>query len=390
MKAFKIFILAVACCFFSPMVANWGSTSYAAERIILVGPKTIGPGWKDKIVLEPRLFSEAEMGDVLTVYTDGYKRSSQGTFQNPSTWQAIAEQYKYFGVAGPFRMTITTEMLPSLQKLGVAISGKDYRIRYVTLSKASDYKETMIWKGPAVRMDANWGGCAEIKGKLLASLKIGDALRLHISKTKSGSAVKIMDLTWNPIDQTVDGAPVGGDAFTYYIDDQTPLIKLQLAGGGDNVAMRIGGKDYQLDGIGIVSFVGERSEDTTGAQRAPKEYKLQPGELFHGEQVFPNDWSGNLRITAAPFQHCTENDVLIINYILLPQQEGVKPCLSLRENHGKWLDLSGNAEPQWQELDGNDVVVTFDSASLDKVKTSGVVVTGRGFTLNKIELMKVE
>lgn len=390
MKTFKIFIWVVACCLFFPMLPYDGGKACAAERIILVGPKTIGPGWKDKIVLEPRLFDSVEVGDVLTVYTDGYKRSSQGTFQNPSTWQAIAEPYKYFGVAGPFRMTITTEMLPALQKSGVAISGKDYRILYATLSKASDYKETLVWKGPAVRMDANWGGCAEIKGSSLASLKVGDALRLHVSKTKPGSAVKIMDLTWNPIDQTVDGVPVEGDTFTYYIDDQTPLIKLQLAGGGDNVAMRIGGKDYQLDAIGIVSFIGERVEDAAGAQRAPKEYKLQPGELFHGEQVFTNDWSGNLRITAEPFQRCSENDVLVINYKLLPQQEGVKPCLSLRENHGKWIDLSGKEEPQWQELDGNDVVVTFDSTMLDKVKTSGLVVTGRGFTLNKIELMKVE
>lgn len=362
----------------------------AVERVVLVGPKTIGPAWKDKIVLEARQFAEAEAGDVLTVYTDGFKRSSQGTFQNPKDWQAIAEQYKYFGINGPFRMTITTDMLTTLKQYGVCIGGHDYRILYATLSKVSDYKEDIVWSGPATRMDANWGGCAEIKGKALAGLKVGDALKLHVSKTKPGSAVKLMDLTWNPIDQTVDGAPLGGDTFTYYIDDQAPLIKIQLAGGGDNVAMRIGGKNYQLDKLGIVSFVGERSDDTSTAQRAPKEYKLKPGELFHGEQTFPNDWSGNLRISAEPFQKCTENDVLVISYKLLPKEEGVIPQLSLRENHGKWLDLSGANEPQWQTLDGNDAVLTFDATSLDNVKTSGLVVTGRGFVLNRIELMKVE
>lgn len=154
--------------------------------------------------------------------------------------------------------------------------------------------------------------------------------------------------------------------------------------------MRIGGKDYQLDKIGIVSFVGQRSDDTSSAQRAPKEYKLKPGELFHGEQTFPNDWSANLRITAEPFQHSTQNDVLVISYKLLPKQEGVVPQMSLRENHGKWHDLSGAVEPQWQKLDGNDVVMTFDAVSLDKLKTTGLVVTGRGFVLNRIELMHVE
>ena len=364
--------------------------SYAVERVVLVGPKTIGPAWKDRIVLESRLFAEAEVGDVLTVYTDGYKRSSQGSFQSPKDWQAIAEQYKYFGIAGPFRMTVTADMLPILKQYGLCIGGHDYRILYATLSKAADYQENIVWTGPTAKMDSNWGGCAEIKGKALTALKVGDALKLHVSNTKPGSAVKIMDLTWNPIDNTVDGAPVGGDSFTYYINDEAPLIKIQLAGGGDNVAMRIGGKDYQLDKLGIVSFVGQRSDDTSTAQRAPKEYKLQPGELFHGEQTFPNDWSANLRITAEPFQHSTENDVLVISYKLLPKQEGVVPQMSLRENHGKWLDLSGAAEPQWQTLDGNDVVLTFDATTLDKVKTTGLVVTGRGFVLNRIELMHIE
>ena len=95
--------------------------SYAVERVVLVGPKTIGPAWKDRIVLESRLFAEAEVGDVLTVYTDGYKRSSQGSFQSPKDWQAIAEQYKYFGIAGPFRMTVTADMLPILRQYGLCI-----------------------------------------------------------------------------------------------------------------------------------------------------------------------------------------------------------------------------------------------------------------------------
>jgi hypothetical protein len=69
---------------------------------------------------------------------------------------------------------------------------------------------------------------------------------------------------------------------------------------------------------------------------------------------------------------------------------GVQPKMSFRENKGKWFDLSGAKEPVWQNLDGNDVVLTFDAGSLDKVKTSGLVVTGLGFTLTKITLMKVE
>lgn len=385
LKDIKAFLLAVVA-FLSIFISDINAT----ERIILVGPKTIGPGWKDKIVIEPRLFADAEVGDILTVYADNAQRTAQGTFQNPDGWQPVAEEYKYFGVGKAFRMTVTPDILPILKKNGVAVGGHDYRITCATLSKASDYKETIVWKGPAVKMDANWGGSAEIKGKTIAGLKVGDALKLHISKTRQGSAVKVMDFTWNPIDRTVDGAPAGGDTFIYYIDDDAPLLKLALAGTGDNVAMRIGGKDYQLDAIGIVSFVGGRSEDVTNAQRAPKEYQLAPGELFHGEQTFPNDWSGSLRITAAPFQKCTTDDVLVIHYRLLPKEEGVEPQMSFRENRGSWRDLETGGEPEWQPLDGNDMVMTFSDASLDKAKMRGLVVTGRGYVLEKIELMKVE
>ncbi len=130
--------------------------------------------------------------------------------------------------------------------------------------------------------------------------------------------------------------------------------------------------------------------DEDDAQQAPEEYTFAQGELFHGELTFPNDWSGNLRITAAPFQKCTTNDVLVISYKLLPKEEGVEPQMSFRENRGSWRDIETGAEPEWQPLNGNDVVVTFSDTSLDKAKMRGLVVTGRGFVLEKIELMKVE
>lgn len=366
--------------------------STATERVILVGPKTIGAGWKDNIVLEARHFQSAKAGDILTVYTDQAKRSAQGAFQDPKDWQAIALQYAYFGINGPFRMTLTDGILGKIRERGLAIGGHDYRIAYATLTPAADYQETIVWKGPSVDMKSDWSASAEIPAKALQGLAVGDALRLHLSKAKAGAAAKIMDLTWNAIDPSVDGVSVAGDSYTYYINDDAPLIKIRLAGNGDNVALRIGGKDYRLESLGVVKFTGQRSDDITDAQRAPREYKLGPGELFHGEKTFPNDWSANLRLTAEPFQECGENDVLIISYTLLPglKEAGVTPQMSFRENRGKWLDLSGSAEPQWQTLDGNDVVLTFDATSLDKVKTRGLVITGRGFTLNKITLMKVE
>jgi len=200
-----------------------------------------------------------------------------------------------------------------------------------------------------------------------------------------------MDFTWNALDPSVDGMPVGEGGITWYIHDRAPLLKLQLAGTGSNTAMRVGGKGYRLDAIGIVQFAGEVSEDLSAAQRAPKEYTLQPGELFHGEKTFPADWSGNLTINAAPFQRCTENDVLVISYRIdtAAIAAGVTPQLSLR-NTRTWGELTGAAEPVWYPLDGNDVVYLFDAVALDAVKTRGFILTGVGFTLTRIELISAQ
>lgn len=362
----------------------------ATERTILLGPKTIGAGWKDNILLEGRHFSQAKAGDVVTVYHDQAKGRAQGAFQDPKDWQGVAPEYGCFNVAGPFRMVLTDDILNKVRERGVYIGGHDYRILRVTLSDAADYRETIVWKGPAVQMKPDWSASAELPGSCFKTLQEGDGLHLHVSRVESGAAAKLMDFTWNPLERATDGLPVGQNGCTYYINDRGPLLKLGLAGTGDNVAMRIGGKGYRLDKVGIVQFVGERSEDLTGVQRAPKEYQLQPGELFHGEKTYPNDWSANLRLTAEPFQECTENDVVIVHYELLPREDGVTPQMSFRENKGKWYDISGTQEPNWYTLDGNDVVLTFDETSLDKVKTKGLVITGRGFVLTKIELISAQ
>ena len=82
-------------------------TLSATERTILIGPKTIGKAWRANIVLDPRHFADAKAGDILTVYNDKAKGIAQGAFQNPSNWQGVAPEYGYFGIAGPFRMTLT-------------------------------------------------------------------------------------------------------------------------------------------------------------------------------------------------------------------------------------------------------------------------------------------
>ena len=375
---------------FTVLLGTWSLVALSLERTILLGPKTIGKAWKDNILIEPRHFASAKAGDVLTVYNDHAKGMSQAAFQHPKTWQGVAPEYGCFGFAGPFRMTLSDSILNIARTHGIILGGHDYRILRVTLSEASDYEETIVWEGPSVTMKADWSASAEIPGRCFESLGEGDGLRLHISHVEEGAACKLMDFTWNALDPSVDGVAVGGESYTWYIYSRAPLLKLQLAGYGAQTAMRIGGKGYRLEQIGIVRQTGEVSEDLTDVQRAPREYTLAPGELFRGEKTFPADWSGHLTLTAAPFQESTENDVLLISYRLDPaaQAAGVQPQLSIRD--AQWHEITGAAEPVWYPMDGTDVVYMFDPVALDKVKTRGLIVTGVGFTLTRIELISAQ
>lgn len=367
---------------------SWGMLS-ASERTILIGPKTIGPGWKDNILIQPEQFKNTNVGDILTVYTIEAKRSAQMAFQDPKDWQAVAPEYGAVSVQGPVKMKINEDILSRIKERGLILGGHDYKITNVTLIPASEIIETIVYKGPSLQMKDDWSASQPINKKVFKDVQIGDGIKFIVSKVHPGAAIKLMDMTWNLLDPAVNGAAIGEDGFTWTISEQSQLIKLQLA-ASDGICMRVSGKGYKFEKIAIVRCTAEPDEDLSTAQRAPKEYKLQPGELFRGEKEFPNDWSGNFRLTPEPFQECTENDVLIISYKLLPKQEGVWPKISFRENKGKWQDISGAAEPVWMDMNGTDVVLPFDEKILDKLMTSGLVITGLGFVLTKIELISAQ
>lgn len=367
---------------------SWGMLS-ASERTILIGPKTIGPGWKDNILIQPEQFKNAGVGDIMTVYTIEAKRSAQMAFQDPKDWQAVSTEYGAISVQGPVKMKITEDILQRIQERGIILGGHDYKITNVTLIPASEIIETIVYKGPSLQMKDDWSASQPINKKVFKDVQIGDGIKFIVSKVQPGAAIKLMDMTWNLLDPAVNGAAIGEDGFTWTISEQSQLIKLQLA-ASDGICMRVSGKGYKFEKIAIVRCTAEPDEDLSTAQHAPKEYKLQPGELFRGEKEFPNDWSGNFRLTPEPFQECTENDVLIISYKLLPKQEGVWPKISFRENKGKWQDISGAEEPVWMDMNGTDVVLPFDEKILDKLMTSGLVITGLGFVLTKIELISAQ
>ncbi len=356
----------------------------AVEKTILIGPKTIGKGWKDNIVIEARQFQQAAVGDIMTLYTIPARGTAQAAFQSPKDWQPIAPQYAYFSVKAPVRVTLTADMLANLKQYGLGIGGHDYQIVRVTLMPATDMTETELWKG-SFTAASDWSRNLDLQRSVFQGLRLGDALCFHVSKVAADAAFKLYDSQWQPMRSDVDGVHLAGDRFLWLISDQMQLVKLQLA-GADGVVMHLGGKSFTLNRITVVRYTAELDPDESTAQRAPREYALHPGELFRGEKAFPADYSQNLRLTAAPFQELTTDYSLAVSYRLMDGVEG--PVLGFREQRGSWPDISGSKDTQWRPLNGRTVVLPLDEQILDKVKTKGLVISGRGFVLTKVMVVK--
>ena len=276
MKRFLLVILGIG--------LSWGTLS-ASERTILIGPKTIGAGWKDNIVIKPEQFKDAGPGDIMTVYTTEAKRTAQIAFQDPKDWQAVSPEYGAMSVQGPIRMKMTDEILAKIKERGLILGGHDYKIVQVTLIPAAEMVEQVIYRGPGMQMKDDWSASIPIAKGVFKNVKVGDGIKFLMSKVQPGAAIKLMDFRWNAMDPAVDGAAVGGDSYTYYINEQSQLIKLQLA-GPDGICMRVGGKGYRFDKIALVSCTAEPDEDLSTAQRAPKEYKGYVYKVEAGESMY--------------------------------------------------------------------------------------------------------
>lgn len=382
-----IFILALLfCCLWSGSSASvLLADGMEAEHVLLIGPKTIGGGWKDNIVVQPGQFADTKAGDIIKVYTVSAKSFAQGSFQNPKGWKPIAPQYAYFNIGRTFSFTVTDSILPILHDNGLAVGGHDYVIEKVTHIPAAAISEKILWRGPSVIMRDDWSVSAPIRKDFLKGLQLGDVLHFQVSRVENGAFMKVMNFTYQALSPDVDGVAVGKEGLFYTIDDQAQLAALQMA-DNSGVVMRVGGKGYRLDKISVIRQTGGLDPDLSRAQRAPREYVLQPDELFHGEKVLPADFSGNVTLTAERMQDLTAEDCIIVSY--KDKQPGAK--ISFRENKSGWPDLSGSKEPSWYSLDGNDVVLTLNDTMLDHLMTSGMIITGAGATITRVSILKVQ
>ena len=198
-----------------------------AERTVLLGPKTIGRGWRDHIVVTAEQFQDCHTGDILTLYTRNAKGGAQGALQDPQNWQALSPSTAYFDVQHPVQVTLTDTMMAILKARGVAIAGHDYVIDKLTISAPSDYKETVLYRGPKMRFGSDWSGQLPLDKSLFRKLQVGDGLRFYVQDADEDAAFKLMNFRYQPLNAAVDGARIGGNEVTYNLYEQSQLVQMQ-------------------------------------------------------------------------------------------------------------------------------------------------------------------
>ncbi|WP_320019214.1 IPT/TIG domain-containing protein [Labilibaculum manganireducens] len=104
----------------------------SASETIWTGSQVMPGDWSGNIQLSADLFASANVGDVIHVKSSDVQTGAQGSFKNGS-WTEIAAGTDYFDITGDFELTITADILTSLQSGGLIISGHDYTATEVSI-----------------------------------------------------------------------------------------------------------------------------------------------------------------------------------------------------------------------------------------------------------------
>lgn len=78
-KLITIFVLLFSCLWGKTTASVLVADNVEAEHVLLIGPKAIGGGWKDNIVVLPGQFADTKSGDIIKVYTVSAKSFAQAS-----------------------------------------------------------------------------------------------------------------------------------------------------------------------------------------------------------------------------------------------------------------------------------------------------------------------
>lgn len=229
----------------------------AAETQIFDGPQVMPSDWSGNVQLQPTVFADAKVGDIVKVYITDVASGAQGSFKKLSDWTEIAAGTEYFDISGDaFSMKITEEILGHLKGTGLVIGGHDYTVVAVALvsEKTKPTVEKIIVSDPTVI--ENWNGL-QIPADKFGDVKVGDKIKVYIASLKDNSqgSLKTMNSNWTQIAEGTEYFSISGESYSLDVTADI-LEKLQSTG------LVISGQHYTIVKVCVISAAENNNEAT--------------------------------------------------------------------------------------------------------------------------------
>lgn len=202
------------------------------------------------------------------------------------------------------------------------------------------------------------------------NLHQGDEIVFRVSSYSSDAKIEFMDLSWNAKRQVspnnLNGSFVVEITEQMY-NDYKDGLKIQ----GHNI---------------VVESITKRCEHTTEPETDPKGDAIigttiakGTTDLYDGDAVTIDEWDKNVTIAASKFNNAKVGDVIIVHTSGLYENSQA----GLRENTNNWPAIAEGKE--YFDITG-DYELTIDQTILNKIQSSGLIITGKYYTIEDVTL----
>lgn len=179
------------------------TTLWAEEQVIYNGPTAIA-NWNG-INIAASAFSEVGAGDVVRVYTSQVSEAYAG-FQTPSGTNLFPSETQ-FRIYGDFTLIVSNATASTLRSDGLRISGYNYTIERVTLSK--DPKDKVLFEGS---IDiANYSPTLSIPCFQFQTAHVGDLIKVSVTNLNANSRGCLQNASWDELKAGYSGFELTGD-----------------------------------------------------------------------------------------------------------------------------------------------------------------------------------
>ena len=334
------------------------------------------------MTIDAEAFSSAVVGDEIVVTVSKIDTSISKWPQvvlndRGNGWQqfedAPACQLASMTAPAEARFAITEAMLASLKENGVAVKGLGCTITAISLAKKIEPTVDVtlnLWKGEQVCTD-DWQGFVILEAASFNNAEVGNEIIITvgaISATAQWPQVMLNNRSWATLVDT-EAYLLTGDAPTEARFTITEAMLAEIQANG----MVVKGAGFTMTSIDLFKKVDTGS----GGKKGDAIETLWTGE----ETIsWSADNSNHVKVAASAFTNAQVGFKLRMNFTYL--QKGAQG----RIINGSWSEMP-DAEGSVSPLSGSYYEFTITEAILTELQSTGLIVSGIGYTLTSVQLI---